>query len=254
MTNKVAVVTGGHRGIGFAIATRLAKDGFDLAVTGREDLQSDSAALVALREHGGQVEYIRADVSSLEGHQPAVDRVVGALGPITCLVNNAGIASVNRADFLELLPENFDRVISINLRGTVFFTQAVVRSMLESASGHARTIVNITSVNAIMNSLTRLDYCMTKAALSHFNKGLALRLADENIGVFEVRPGMTRTDMTATVSGKYDQMIADGVVPMRRWGEPSDIADVVGSLASGQFNFSTGSAIDADGGLSLARF
>lgn len=249
----VALVTGGRRGIGLGIAHALAAGGFDLAVTGLSDLGEDGSLLADLKAHGGEAIYLKADLADLGAHQETVDAVLDRLGGIDCLVNNAGMASVVRGDFLELRPENFDRIIATNLRGTVFFTQAVARAMLALPAHAARAIINITSVSAEMSSPERLDYCVTKAALAAFSKGLALRLAEDDIAVFEVRPGIIRTDMTAGVSGKYDRLIADGLVPMKRWGEASDIGNIVASLASGRFGFATGSVIDADGGLSIAR-
>jgi NAD(P)-dependent dehydrogenase (short-subunit alcohol dehydrogenase family) len=169
-------------------------------------------------------------------------------------VNNAGIGSVVRGDFLELMPENFDTVLDTNLRGTVFFTQAVARAMLTvSVSETVRSIINITSVSADLTSPERLDYCISKAGLSAFTRGLAIRLAESGIAVFEVRPGIIRTAMTEKVSRKYDGLIADGLVPMKRWGEAEDIGAIVASLASGQFGFATGSVIEAGGGLSIGR-
>lgn len=249
----VALVTGGRRGIGLGIAHALSGNGFDVAVTGLSDLGDDRSLIAGLEANGGKAIYVKADLGDIESHQETVDAVLDKLGPIDCLVNNAGMASVARGDFLELRPENFDRIVATNLRGTVFFTQAVARTMLARPSGEARSIVNITSVSAEMSSPERLDYCMTKAGLAAFSKGLALRLAESGIAVFEVRPGIIRTDMTAGVSGKYDRLIADGLVPMKRWGEAGDIGAIVASLASGKFGFATGSVIDADGGLSIAR-
>jgi 3-oxoacyl-[acyl-carrier protein] reductase len=255
MTSKqVAIVTGGHRGIGLAIAKTMAERGCDLAITGPTELEEGNSVVSGLQSLGRKVIFIKSDIAQIDGHKETVDRITAELGPITCLINNAGIAPVVRGDFLELRPENFDLIVAINLRGTIFFTQAVVASMLAtSGDSQPRSIVNITSINAIMSSLQRLDYCVTKAGLSAFTAGLALRLADSGIAVFEVRPGIIKTDMTAQVTERYTGLINDGVVPMRRWGLPEDIAKVVSSLASGDFHFATGSAIEADGGLSINR-
>jgi NAD(P)-dependent dehydrogenase (short-subunit alcohol dehydrogenase family) len=254
MTKRpVALVTGGRRGIGLGIAQALAHDGFDLAVTGLSELGDDRILLADLEVHGGRAIYLNADLADVASHQATVEAVLSEFGAIDCLVNNAGMASVVRGDFLELSPENFDRIVSTNLRGTVFFSQAVARAMLSRPAERARAIVTITSVSAAMSSPERLDYCITKAGLAAFSKGLALRLAEDGIGVFEVRPGIIRTDMTAGVSGKYDRLIGEGLVPMKRWGEAGDIGAIVASLASGKFGFATGSVIDADGGLSIAR-
>ena len=249
----VAVITGGRRGIGLGIARSLAADGFDIALTGIGEPIEGDPALAELRAIETEAIYVQSDLARLESHQGAVDAVMQRFGRIDCLVNNAGIASVVRGDFLELAPENFDTIIATNLRGTVFFTQAVLKAMLVTEARGPRSIVNITSVSAAMSSPERLDYCMSKAALSSFSQGLALRLAETGIAVFEVRPGIVRSDMTAGVSVKYDRLIGDGLVPMKRWGEPADIGAIVSGLASGKFGFATGTVIDADGGLSIAR-
>jgi NAD(P)-dependent dehydrogenase (short-subunit alcohol dehydrogenase family) len=253
-SRPVAVITGGRRGIGLSSATALAKSGFDVALTGIDDLKPHDSVVDDLKEYGGQAIYIKSDLSDVSAHRQTVETILSCFGKVNCLVNNAGMASVVRCDFLDLSPENFDAIITTNLRGTVFFTQAVVKAMLDIAgSQKARSVINITSVSASLSSPERLDYCISKSGLSTFSKGLALRLAESGIGVFEVRPGIIRTDMTAKVSEKYDALIADGLVPMKRWGEPADVGSIVAALASGDFGFATGSVIDADGGLSIAR-
>ncbi|WP_349435415.1 3-ketoacyl-ACP reductase [Pararhizobium sp. A13] len=249
----VAIVTGGRRGIGLGIAKALAKGGFDIAITGIGEADQVGSVLDDLSALGAKAIFLKADLSDLSGHQATVDAVQAQLGPIACLVNNAGMASVVRGDFLDLAPENFDTIVATNLRGTVFFTQAVVKAMLAAGSGAHRSVINITSVSATMSSPERLDYCMTKAGLAAFSQGLALRLAGTGISVFEVRPGIIRSDMTAGVSRKYDALITGGLVPMKRWGEADDIGNIVAALASGGFGFATGSVINADGGLSIGR-
>ncbi|CAN7276064.1 3-ketoacyl-ACP reductase [Pararhizobium sp. LjRoot235] len=252
-TRPVAIVTGGRRGIGLGIAKALAKGGFDIAITGIGEADQVGSVLDDLSALGAKAIFLQADLSDLTRHQATVDAVQVQLGSIACLVNNAGMASVVRGDFLDLAPANFDTIVATNLRGTVFFTQAVVKAMLAAGSGAKRSVINITSVSATMSSPERLDYCMTKAGLAAFSQGLALRLADTGIAVFEVRPGIIRSDMTAGVSGKYDALIDGGLVPMKRWGEPDDIGNIVAALASGSFGFATGSVINADGGLSIGR-
>lgn len=249
----VAIVTGGRRGIGLGIAKALAKDGFDIAITGIGDADQVSGVLDDLAALGAKAIFLKADLSDLSGHQATVDAVLAQFGRVDCLVNNAGMASVVRGDFLNLEPENFDTIIGTNLRGTVFFTQAVVKAMLAGGANGPRSVVNITSVSAAMSSPERLDYCMSKAGLAAFSQGLALRLADTGISVFEVRPGIIRSDMTAGVSAKYDALIDGGLVPMKRWGEADDIGRMVAALANGSFGFATGSVINADGGLSIGR-
>ncbi|MBB6467182.1 NAD(P)-dependent dehydrogenase (short-subunit alcohol dehydrogenase family) [Aminobacter lissarensis] len=250
----VALVTGARRGIGLAVAEALARAGFDLAITDREADASSDEAVSALEKHGARVLFVASDLADLDGHAGTVDTIVGHYGRIDCLVNNAGVAAKVRGDFLELTPENFNAIMAVNLRGTVFFTQAVLRAMLVAPPTlHPRSVINITSISAEMSSPDRLDYCMSKAGLAAFTQGLTLRLAGTGIDVFEIRPGIIRSDMTAKVSEKYDRLIADGLVPIKRWGEPDDIGRIAAALAGGGFGFATGSIIRADGALSVAR-
>lgn len=252
MSRQVAIVTGGRRGIGLACAAALAEAGFDIVVT---DLADDAGDEVeqAIAAQGARLAYCRSDIADLAGHETVVSAALDAFGRIDCLVNNAGIASPVRGDLLALLPENFDRVIDVNLRGTVFLSQAVARAMLARPGDGPRSIVTVTSVSADMASPERADYCVSKAGLSMWVKNLALRLAGEGIGVFEVRPGIIRTDMTAAVSAKYDASISGGLVPARRWGEASEVAAVVTALAGGKLGFATGSVVNVDGALSIPK-
>ena len=252
-TRPVALVTGASRGIGLAIATRLARDGFDLWVTGIDpDVEGVAERL---RAHGGSVGYLAGDISDLDVHRGWLAAIGAAAGRIDCLVNNAGMGAVARGDVLDLTPDNFDRVMAVNLRGTVFLTQGALGLMLAQAAGDVpRCIVNITSVSATHVSPDRLDYCMSKAALAMWSKGLAVRFAGEGIAVFDVRPGIIRSDMTAKVADKYDRLIAEGLVPAGRWGEGEDVARAVSALATGSFAFATGSVIDVGGGLNISRF
>ncbi|MBZ9732750.1 MULTISPECIES: 3-ketoacyl-ACP reductase [unclassified Mesorhizobium] len=252
MTRPAAIVTGGARGIGLACAEALADAGFDLLVA---DLANKPVGGLAenIAGRGAKFAYAQCDIADLARHPALVDAATNAFGRIDCLVNNAGVGAVVRGDLLELKPENFDRALDINLRGTVFLSQAVAKVMLAASANAVRSIITITSVSAAMASPERADYCISKAGLSMWVKNLALRLAPENIGVFEVRPGIIRTDMTAGVSAKYDALIEGGLVPAKRWGEAGDIGTVVAALASGKFAFSTGSVIDVDGALSVPR-
>jgi NAD(P)-dependent dehydrogenase (short-subunit alcohol dehydrogenase family) len=252
-----ALVTGARRGIGLAIATALADKGFDLCIADMTPADEAADQLIAELEsrHGGRAIYVASDIGDLASHRPLVERAATELGRIDCLVNNAGMGAVARGDVLDLLPENFDRVMAVNLRGTIFLTQAVVRWMLAhpAGEGRPRSIVHVTSVSAALASPERLDYCISKAGLAMWSKGLALRLAPEGIAVFDVRPGIIRTDMTAGVAGAYDRRIKEGLVPARRWGEGRDVAGVVAALASGDFAFATGSVVDVDGGLGIPK-
>lgn len=252
MSRPVALVTGGARGIGLACAEALAEAGFDIFLADLPAQPADGLQ-AGFEKHGAGFGYAPCDIADLDSHLPLVSAVERRFGHIDCLVNNAGIGAVVRGDLLDLRPDNFDRIIDVNLRGTIFLTQAVARAMLARPPEHARTIVTITSVSAGMASPERSDYCISKAGLSMWVKNLALRLAAEAIGVFEVRPGIIRTEMTAGVSAKYDALIEGDLVPARRWGEPSDIGAAVAALASGKFAFATGSVISPDGALSVQR-
>ena len=245
---RVAIVTGGSRGIGRAIAVALNERGFDLAIVDLDEGEGVATIVGARR-----AVFYAGDIAQVDGHAALVERIAAESGRIDCLVNNAGIGAAARGDLLDLTPANFDRVTSVNLRGTVFLTQAVARWMLANPAP-GRTIVNITSVSAGLASPERMDYCVSKAGVAMWSAGLALRLAGEGIAVFDVRPGVIRTGMTAPVAGKYDRRIADGLVPAGRWGEPGDVASVVAALAAGEFGFATGSVINVDGGLAIPRF
>ena len=249
----VAIVTGASRGIGKAIAQALADAGFDLLVTGTQHNQNADLVLKDLQKRGANAQFFAGDLGDLGSHADLVAFAQKAFGRIDCLVNNAGIASLVRGDLLELKPENFDKVINTNLRGTVFLSQAVSKAMLAQGGDAPNCIINITSVSAEMASPERPDYCISKAGLAMWTKNLALRLADTGIAVFEVRPGIIKTDMTAGVTSKYDALIGEGLVPVRRWGEGADIGNIVAALASGKFGFATGSVINADGGLSVQK-
>ncbi|WP_421916393.1 3-ketoacyl-ACP reductase [Mesorhizobium sp.] len=252
MTRPAAIVTGGARGIGVACAQALADAGFDILVADLADTAADGLA-ADITARGAKFAYVRCDIADLAGHTNLVDAAMDAFGRIDCLVNNAGVGAVVRGDLLELKPENFDWTLGINLRGTVFLSQAVAKAILAAPSDHPKCIITITSVSAEMASPERPDYCISKAGLSMWVKNLALRLASENIGVFEVRPGIIRTDMTAGVTAKYDVLIEGGLVPAKRWGETADIGAVVATLAHGKLGFSTGSIINVDGALSVPR-
>jgi 3-oxoacyl-[acyl-carrier protein] reductase len=253
MTRPVAIVTGASRGIGRATAESLAESGFDIVATSN-DWRAEREVLAArLQELGAAALLHEGDLADLDDHPGLVEAVLRRFGRIDCLVNNAGIGAPVRGDLLELKPANFDKVMSVNLRGTVFLTQAVARAMLAAPAAGPRTIVNITSVSAELTSPERVDYCISKTGLSMWTKALALRLAGEGISVFEVRPGIIRTEMTSGVSAKYDALIAGGLVPMHRWGEARDVGEAVAALAGGRLAFATGSVLNLDGGLSVPK-
>lgn len=249
----LALITGARRGIGAAIAIELAGRGFDLALTDI-DIGGAESTMARIRAQGAQASLHRSDLREVAVHPALVEHIVATQGPISCLVNNAGVPAAQRADLLDVDAASYDQVLDTNLRGTFFLTQVVARHMATVASTTPRSIVTISSVSAEMASIERGEYCLSKAGLGMLTKLFALRLAPLGIGVFEVRPGVIRTPMTEAVAGRYDQRIADGLVPMGRWGYPKDVALAVAALASGQLGFSTGSVVNVDGALSIPRF
>lgn len=252
MTRPVALVTGARRGIGRAIGVALAQAGYDLAFT---DIVEDGAvaeAQAAFEAADAAALFVRHDVAAVETHAALIAQVTARFGRLDCFVSNAGIGTPVRGDMLDLAPDTFDLVLGVNARGAAFLSQAAARAMIAGNEAN-RSIIFVTSVSAEMVSPERADYCVSKAALSMWAKNLAVRLAADGIGVFEVRPGVIRTDMTAGVAAKYDERIAGGLVPAARWGEGEDVGRVVAGLASGAFSFATGSVIACDGGLSVPR-
>lgn len=249
-----AFVTGGRRGIGRGIAYALADAGFDVAIG---DLAQDDDAqetLRGLQQRGARGAFVACDVADLASHQAVIDQVERAIGPLDCLVNNAGISVAKRGDLLEATPESFDQLMQVNLKGPFFLTQQVATRFVERrADGRYRCIVNVSSANAYASSPNRGEYCLSKSAVSMATRLFATRLGEAGIGVFEVRPGVIRTRMTAVAAADYDKRIAAGLSPMPRWGEPEDVGRAVAALAGGAFGFSTGDAIHVDGGLHIPR-
>ncbi len=256
MTKRAALVTGGARGIGLGISMALAREGLDLAVCGVRPEEAAFEALVDLRAAGAQVLYVQADVSDRDARGRLLDAVRRRYDRLDVLVNNAGVAPTVRADILEAGEESFDRLIAINLRGPYFLTQAAARWMIDqrkSSPGFAGCVVNVSSVSAEVASVNRGDYCLTKAAVSMATKLWATRLAEFGIGVYEVRPGIILTDMTAGVREKYDKLIQQGLLLERRWGTPEDVGKAVAALARGDLPYATGQVLTLDGGLTLQR-
>ena len=253
----VALITGGRRGIGQGIAFALAGAGFDLVINDLEWDAEAEATMAGIGERGSRASFIAADIADLAAQPRLVDAAFAAFGRLDCLVNNAGVSVLSRGDLLDVAPESYDRCLTVNLRGPFFLTQRIARRMLEQApraGGPPRTIVSITSVNAELASVSRGEYCISKAGVSMVTKLFALRLAPHGIGVFEVRPGIIRTAMTAPSAERYEREIAEGLTPIARWGEPADVGAAVATIAIGQLPFSAGQVIYVDGGLSLARF
>lgn len=250
---RVALVTGGRRGIGLAVAEGLARDGYDVAITGTRDDDVAQAAVKTLEGYGVAATYVAGNVQDVGDHGRVLDAVEATLGPIDVFVSNAGVAPPQRLDVLETTPENFDYVLGVNLRGAFFLAQAVANRMMTVASETPRSIVVVSSCSAEMVSNNRLEYCISKAGLAMVVEGLAARLAGDGIAVFEVRPGIIKTDMTAGVTSKYDALIEQGLVPAKRWGRPEDIAAAVSALANPAVVFSTGTVVNVDGGLTITR-
>jgi NAD(P)-dependent dehydrogenase (short-subunit alcohol dehydrogenase family) len=248
----VALVTGGQQGIGLGIAEALARAGFSVAIASRS--AADAPVVAEALEHlGPDCRYFRHDLAEIGGVSALIDQVESELGPITSLVSNAGVPAKVRGDMLDLMPENFDFVLGVNLRGTFFLAQEVARRMAAQPVGPYRSIIFVTSVSATMVSIERAEYCISKAGAAMMAELFAVRLAPLGIGVFELRPGIIETGMTAGVKDKYTAQIEGGLVPAGRWGQPADIGDVVVPLAEGRFAFATGAVIPVDGGLSIAR-
>ncbi|GAB4109976.1 MAG: 3-ketoacyl-ACP reductase [Phycisphaeraceae bacterium] len=255
-TRRVALVTGGTRGIGLGISMQLAQAGFNLAVNGRREESDVQDVLDRLRSHGVDVIYGRADVASTQDRKQMVDAIRDRYGRLDVLVNNAGVAPTERADILEASEESFDRLIRINLKGPYFLTQHVARWMAEQYGqdpSFTGSIINVSSVSATVASVNRGDYCISKAGISMATRLWAARMADLGVSVYEVRPGIIRTDMTAGVTEKYDKLIAEGLTVERRWGTPEDVGKAVCVLAKGELSYATGSVIMVDGGLTLPR-
>ena len=249
--NKTALITGGRRGIGRAIAARLSRDGFNVAING-VSAQEESDCFDDIP---GEFIYIQGDVSKADDRDKIVRETLVHFGAIHVLVNNAGVAPLQRADLLEMSEESFDRVISINTKGNMFLTQEVAKYMLKQPlAGKKRgTIINISSCSAAVSSVNRGEYCVSKAAVSMLTMLYADRLAAEGIFVHEVRPGVIDTDMTSKVKEKYDRLIAGGTFPIARWGTPDDIAAAVSVFAGDEFLYTTGNYIDVDGGFHIRR-
>ena len=250
--NKVALVTGGQRGIGFSIARTLVDAGFQVAIASLPDA-NEPEVVSALEQLGSSTTYFQHDMADCDGVASLLDQIEGSVGPITTLVSNAGISAPVRGDMLDLIPENWDAVLGVNLKGAFFLAQGVAKRMLSHTSASYRSISFITSASATMVSVERAEYCVSKAGASMMSDLFAVRLAPHGIGVFEIRPGIIATDMTAGTRDAYTPRINDGLVPARRWGEAQDVADVVAAVANGQMQFANGAVIPVDGGLSIPQ-
>ena len=253
---KIALITGGSRGIGFGIALQLAKAGYDLVINGVREADAVTDQLKELKSLGARVLYCRANISLADDRTRMLDEINSFYGRLDILINNAGIAPRERKDILEATPESFTELIDTNLKGPYFLTQSVARWMIAQKNEQKDfkgCIINISSISAVVASVNRGEYCVAKAGVSMATQLFAVRLAEYDIPVYEVRPGIIHTDMTAAVTEKYDRLIEGGLTLQKRWGYPEDVGKAVLALTEGNFQYSTGQIINVDGGLMMQR-
>ncbi len=251
-----ALVTGSSRGIGRAIAEKLGELGYAVVVNYVSRKETADEVVAAIHARGGQAVAVQANVGSGDDRRRLLEETLAAFGRIDVLVNNAGITSQGRKDLLEATEESWDAVFDTNLKGPFFLAQAAAQAMIEGRRNGIQRggkIINISSISAYAVSTNRADYCMAKAAMQMMTWLLADRLAEESIQVFEICPGVIASDMTAPVREKYDRLIAEGLTPIRRWGQPGDVAQAVSAIVSDAFPFSTGERLNVDGGFHLRR-
>lgn len=257
--NRTALVTGGTRGIGFGIAQSLAAEGWNLVLNGMRPEDTVQEVLESLRSKGVEVGYARGDIGSAEGRSSIIQTARSVSGgALNLLVNNAGVAPKQRLDILETTEENYDFVVDTNLKGAFFLTQLVANDMVAAKNqdgSFSGMIVNVSSISATVVSVNRGEYCIAKAGLSMVTQLFAARMGEFDIPVYEIRPGVTKTDMTASpaVTEKYDKLIEEGLCVTKRWGFPEDVAKAVASLSRGDFPYSTGQVLMVDGGLTIPR-
>lgn len=256
MEKQVALVTGGARGIGRGIAEALAENHFDLVIDDIHEANEVVDTITALQHKGSQVLYVRADISDAAARQSLIAEMQHRFGRLDVLVNNAGVAPQQRLDLLEATEESYDRVMKINLKSPYFLTQLIARWMIEQRQADPSRrpkIINISSISAFTSSTARGEYCVSKAGVSMLTKLYADRLAEYEIPVYEIQPGIIYTDMTRVVKEKYDRLLAEGLTPIKRWGYPADVAKAVVALALDYLPYSTGEVIHVDGGFHLRR-
>jgi 3-oxoacyl-[acyl-carrier protein] reductase len=256
MESKVALVTGGGRGIGRGIVIALAKAGWQVAFSYRGNAETAQATLAEIQAVGADGLAVQADISSTADRAKLIGAILEQFGGVDLLVNNAGMAPRQRVDLLEMSEASYDEVMDTNLKGSFFLTQHVARIMVEQQRAEPEkmpVIINIGSISSDTSSTSRGEYCISKAGMGMLTLLYADRLAAEGIRVYEVRPGIIATDMTAGVKEKYDQRIADGLLPIKRWGQPEDVARAVLALAEGALPYSTGEIINVDGGFHIRR-
>ena len=254
--SKTALVTGGVRGIGFGISQALAHDGWQLAVCGTKAPGDVARQVAELELHEVAVRYYRCNVAEHSDREQMVERIRQDFGAVNLLVNNAGVGASVRADMLDMTEENYEWLMKINLTGPFFLTQEIAKLMAEEKSKNADfsgCVINVSSISATVASINRGEYCISKAGVSMATKLWAVRLAEYGFPVYEIRPGLIKTDMTEKVTEKYDKLIEDGILLQPRWGTPADIGQAVAALASGKIPYSTGQVILLDGGMLVER-
>ncbi len=256
MKQPVALITGGSRGIGRGIAAQLAADGYCIIINFRSDSASAQSIQDEIQAAEGTCHLVQADIALESDRQKLIEQAKLICGRCDLLINNAGVAPQQRLDILQTTEASYDRVMNTNLKGPFFLTQLIANWMIDQIQTnpecHCR-IINIGSLSAYTGSTSRGEYCLSKAGIGMMTQLFADRLAEFNIGVFEVRPGIIQTDMTSAVQEKYDRMIAEGLTPIRRWGQPKDVALAVSAIAAGLLDFCPGQVINADGGFHLRR-
>lgn len=253
---QVVLITGGSRGIGYGVALQLARAGFDIVINGVRDASAVTAQIAELEKAGAKALYCQANISVPGDRARMLAEINGFFGRLDVLVNNAGIAPRERKDILEATEESFSELIDTNLKGPYFLTQAVAKWMIaQKGAGNefGGCIVNISSISAVVASINRGEYCVAKAGVSMATQLFAVRLAEHNIPVYEIRPGIIHTDMTAGVTEKYDRLIEGGLTLQKRWGYPEDVAKAVLALVQGFLPYSTGQIINVEGGLLAHR-
>jgi NAD(P)-dependent dehydrogenase (short-subunit alcohol dehydrogenase family) len=254
--NKIAFITGGTRGIGFGIAMALGKAGFDLALNGMRNEGEVADALEEVRKLGVNVAYFQGNIAVREDRQAMFDKILSHFGAVNVLVNNAGIAPRERADILHAKEEIWDEVMDINLKGPYFLTQLFASYFVEMKMKNPlfdATIINVSSISAFVASVNRGEYCISKAGIAMATKLWATRLGEYDIPVYEIQPGIIKTDMTSGVVEKYDKLFQEGISLQRRWGLPDDVGKVAAMLAQGHLPYATGQVIKVDGGLNIQR-
>ena len=256
MSGPVALVTGSTRGIGLASAKALAAEGFAVALNGPEDDAELKSAEAEVAGVGGTVVRAAFDVADLDAHDAALRAIEAELGPLTTLVNNAGVGAMHRGDPLDVTPESWDRCQAVNARGPFFLTQAFVKRLLSGPgdTGHFNAVINVTSSNAVAASVNRAEYCASKAAASMASKVWSVRLGADGVAVYDVQPGLIETDLTAPVIEDYKTRAKDGLTLVPRVGQPEEVGRVVATLATGQLPYTTGQTVSVDGGMLVPRF